>query len=281
MNLEIASQSRCFGGRQLFCRHDSVETGTPMRFAAYLPPAAEHAPVPAVWFLAGLTCTEENFTIKAGAQRIAAELGLMLIAPDTSPRGEGVPDDPQGAYDFGLGAGFYLDAMQEPFARNYRMRSYLEHELPALIAEELPADMARQSIMGHSMGGHGALTVALRNPGRFKAVSAFAPIVSPINCPWGQKALWGYLGDDRAAWRDYDACALIEDGWRVPEILVDQGEADPYLEKELKPELLEAACAAAGQPLTLRRQSGYDHSYYFISSFIEDHLRWHCERLSG
>jgi S-formylglutathione hydrolase len=280
MPLETLSQSRCFGGRQLICRHDSAETGTPMRIAIYLPPAAERGAIPAVWFLAGLTCTEENFTIKAGAQRIAAELGLMLIAPDTSPRGKGVPDDPEAAYDFGLGAGFYLDATEEPWARNYRMRSWIERELPALIAAELAADMDRQSIMGHSMGGHGALTVALRNPGRFKAVSAFAPIVSPINCPWGQKALAGYLGPDRSAWRAYDACALIEDGARVVEILVDQGEADPYLEEQLKPELLEAACAKAGVALTLRRQAGYDHSYYFISSFIEEHLRWHAARLA-
>jgi S-formylglutathione hydrolase len=250
-----------------------------MRLAAYLPPAAERGKVPVVWFLAGLTCTEENFTIKAGAQRIAAELGLMLIAPDTSPRGEGVPDDPDGAYDFGLGAGFYLDATEAPWTANYRMKSWIERELPPLVETGLPADMGRQSIMGHSMGGHGALTVALRNPGRFMAVSAFAPIVSPINCPWGQKALTGYLGPDRGAWRGYDACALIEDGARVPEILVDQGEADPWLEEQLKPQLLEAACAKAGIALTLRRQSGYDHSYYFISSFIEDQLRWHAERL--
>jgi S-formylglutathione hydrolase len=279
MSFEIVSQSRCFGGRQLFCRHASAETQTPMRFAVYLPPAAERTKVPAVWFLAGLTCTEENFTIKAGSQRAASELGLMLIAPDTSPRGDGVPDDPEGAYDFGLGAGFYLDATQAPWAANYRMRSWIERELPALIGPELPADMGRQGVMGHSMGGHGALTTALRNPGRFRAVSAFAPIVSPINCPWGQKALGGYLGADQADWRAYDACALIEDGARVDEILVDQGEADPYLESQLKPELLQAACAGAGIALTLRRQAGYDHSYYFISSFIEDQLRWHAERL--
>jgi S-formylglutathione hydrolase len=281
MSLEIISQSRCFGGRQLICRHASAETKTSMRFAVFLPPAAGRGAFPAVWFLAGLTCTEENFTVKAGAQCVAAELGLMLIAPDTSPRGDGVPDDPDGAYDFGLGAGFYVDATQAPWAANYRMRSWLEQELPDLIAGELPADMTRQSIMGHSMGGHGALTIALRNPDRFKAISAFAPIVSPINCPWGQKALSGYLGPDRAAWRPYDACALIEDGARVPEILVDQGEGDQFLERELKPQLLEAACAAAGQPLTMRRQNGYDHSYYFISTFIEDHLRWHALRLKG
>ena len=279
MPLEQLSASRCFGGTQAFYRHDSAETGTAMRFGAYLPPAAERGKVPVVWCLAGLTCTEENFAIKAGAQRIAAELGLMLITPDTSPRGEGVPDDPEGAYDFGLGAGFYLDATQAPWAKAYRMRSYIERELPALVAAELPADMDRQSIFGHSMGGHGALTIGLRNPGRFKAISAFAPIVSPMNCPWGQKALSAYLGPNQASWRAYDACALIEDGARAPELLVDQGEADAFLETQLKPELLEAACAKAGIALTLRRQAGYDHSYYFISSFIEDQLRWHAARL--
>ena len=280
MSLEIVSQCRSFGGRQVTYRHASAETGTPMRFAVFHPPAAQHGKVPVVWFLAGLTCTEENFTVKAGAQRVAAELGLMLVAPDTSPRGEGVPDDPDGAYDFGLGAGFYVDATQAPWAANYRMRSYLEQELPALVGAELPADMARQSIMGHSMGGHGALTIGLRNPGRFKAISAFAPIVSPLNCPWGEKALSNYLGPDRSTWREYDACALIEDGARAEELLVEQGEADPWLETQLKPELLDAACAKAGVKLTLRRQAGYDHSYFFISTFIEHHLRWHAERLS-
>jgi S-formylglutathione hydrolase len=279
MSLETLSSGRCFGGTQAFYRHVSQETGAAMRFAAFLPPAAERGKVPVVWCLAGLTCTEENFMVKAGAQRIAAQLGLMLIGPDTSPRGEGVPDDPAGAYDFGLGAGFYLDATAAPWAANYRMRSYMERELPALVGALLPADMERQSILGHSMGGHGALTIGLRNPGRFRAISAFAPIVSPMNCPWGEKALGGYLGPDRAAWRTYDACALIEDGARVDELLVDQGEADQFLESQLKPELLEAACAKAGLRLTLRRQAGYDHSYYFISTFIEDHLRWHAQRL--
>jgi S-formylglutathione hydrolase len=278
--LEIVSQARCFGGRQLVYKHGSSETRTDMRVSVYLPPAAESGKVPVVWFLSGLTCTEENFTVKAGAQRVAAELGLMVIAPDMSPRGAGVPDDPDGAYDFGLGAGFYVDATQEPWARNYRMRSYVERELPALIAAELPADIDRQSIVGHSMGGHGALTMALRNPGRFRAVSAFAPIASPMNCPWGEKALSGYLGPDRASWREYDATALIEDGARLPDLLVDQGDADPFLETQLKPELLEKACAAAGIPLTLRRDAGYDHSYFFIATFIEDHLRWHAKRLA-
>ena len=281
MPLETLSSCRSFGGTQAFYRHASAETGTAMRFAAFLPPAAERGKVPVVWCLAGLTCTEENFMVKAGAQRVAAELGLMLIGPDTSPRGEGVPDDPEPASDFGLGAGFYVDATEAPWAANYRMRSYVERELPALVAAELPADMARQSILGHSMGGHGALTIGLSNPGRFRGISAFAPIVSPMNCPWGEKALGGYLGADRSAWRAYDACALIEDGARAPELLVDQGETDPFLQSQLKPELLEAACARAGIALTLRRQPGYDHSYYFISSFIEDHLRWHAERLQA
>jgi S-formylglutathione hydrolase len=281
LSFEVVSQSRCFSGTQFVYRHASSATGTPMRLAVYVPPQAEHGKVPVVWFLSGLTCTEENFTVKAGAQRVASQLGLILIAPDTSPRGEGVPDDPEGAYDFGLGAGFYVDATQEPWAKNYRMRSYIERELPALVAENLPADISRQGITGHSMGGHGALTIALRNPGRFRAISAFAPIASPMNCPWGEKALGNYVGPDRSAWREYDACALIEDGGRVRDLLVDQGTADSFLETQLKPELLERACAQAGIPLTLRRQEGYDHSYFFIGTFIEDHLRWHAERLQA
>ena len=279
MALETISKNRSFGGTQYVYRHDSWETGTPMRFAVFVPPQADSEKVPVVWFLSGLTCTEENFTVKAGAQRVAAELGLMLIAPDTSPRGEGVPGDPAGSYDFGLGAGFYVDATQEPFAKNYRMRSYIETELPALVSGELPVDMSRQAISGHSMGGHGAMTIALRNPGRFRSVSAFAPIASPINCPWGQKALGGYIGADQAPWREYDSCALIEDGARLPELLVDQGKADNFLTNQLKPELLEAACKAADIKLTLRLHEGYDHSYYFISTFIEDHLRYHRKAL--
>ncbi len=278
MSFETVSQSRCFGGTQFVYRHTSQETGTPMRLAVFVPPQAKDTKVPVVWFLSGLTCTEENFTVKAGAQRMASELGLMLIAPDTSPRGEGVPDDAQGAYDFGLGAGFYVDALQEPWAKHYRMRSYIERELPDLVAKNLPADMSRQGITGHSMGGHGALTIALRNPDRFKAVSAFAPIASPMNCPWGEKALSNYIGPDRSTWREYDACALIEGGARLPDLLVDQGSADSFLDSQLKPGLLEEACSKAGQPLTLRRQEGYDHSYFFISTFIEDHLRWHAQR---
>jgi S-formylglutathione hydrolase len=279
--LETVSQARAFGGTQHVFRHRSEATGTAMRFAAFLPPQAAAGRVPVLWFLSGLTCTEENFTVKAGAQRVAAELGLALIAPDTSPRGDGVPDDPDGAYDFGLGAGFYLDATQAPWSTHYRMRRYLERELPALVGAALPLDMERQAISGHSMGGHGALTLALRDPGRFRSVSAFAPIVAPMHCPWGVKALSGYLGDDRAAWRAYDSCALIEDGARVPAILVDQGMADGFLAEQLQPERLEAACAAAGIELTMRRQDGYDHSYFFIASFIEDHLRWHARALAG
>lgn len=279
MSLEIIADQRLFGGRQLTCRHASAETGTDMRFALYLPPSAADGPIPLLWFLSGLTCTEENVTVKAGAQRFAAREGLAFIAPDTSPRGEGVPDDPDGAYDFGLGAGFYVDALQEPWARHYRMRSYLERELPALLAQAFPLDMTWQGVTGHSMGGHGALTLALRAPERFRSVSAFAPIASPMNCPWGRKALAGYLGPDPAAWRAYDACALIEDGARLEAILVDQGAADGFLLTQLKPDLLAGACADAGIALTLRLQEGYDHSYHFIATFIEDHMAWHAERL--
>jgi S-formylglutathione hydrolase len=232
-----------------------------------------------VWYLSGLTCTHANVTDKGEYRRICAELGLIFVAPDTSPRGEDVPDDGEGAYDFGLGAGFYVNATQAPFSQHYQMRDYIESELPAVIAAHFPSDMARQGITGHSMGGHGALTVGLRNPDRFKSVSAFAPIVSPLACPWGEKALGGYLGDDRSGWREYDACALIKDGARLPELLVDQGDADTFLESQLKPHLLETVCAQAGIALTLRMQAGYDHSYHFISTFMADHLRWHAERL--
>ena len=232
-----------------------------------------------VWYLSGLTCTHANVTEKGEYRRACAELGLIFVAPDTSPRGEGVPDDADGAYDFGLGAGFYVDATQPPFADNYRMWSYVTEELPALLEAQFPADMDRQSIMGHSMGGHGALTIGLSLPDRFKAASAFAPIVAPSQVPWGQKALAGYLGADQAAWRRHDAVALIEDGARIGALLVDQGEADSFLAEQLRPELLAEACRAAGIDLTLRMQPGYDHSYYFISTFMEDHLRWHAARL--
>lgn len=271
---------RCFGGVQGIYRHQSSETKMPMRFSVFVPPGADQAsPAPVLWWLSGLTCTEENFTAKAGAQRYAAEHGLILVAPDTSPRGEGVPDDPEGAYDFGLGAGVYVDATQAPWSANYRMFSYITAELPDLVGAQFPADMSRQGICGHSMGGHGALTIALKTPGRFRSVSAFAPIAAPSQVAWGQKALGGYLGPDPQAWRAYDAVALIQGGAGIQDLLVDVGTADPFLDQQLKPQLLEAACALAGIPLTLRRQQGYDHSYYFVASFIGEHIAWHAERL--
>jgi S-formylglutathione hydrolase len=276
--METLSTTKSFGGIQGVYRHESRETGTPMVFSVYLPPQVEQGRrLPVVWYLSGLTCTHSNVTEKGGYQRVCAELGLIFVAPDTSPRGETVPDDE--AYDFGKGAGFYVDATQEPFATNYRMYSYIADELPSLIQDQCPADLSRQAITGHSMGGHGALAVALKNPDRFRSVSAFAPIVAPSQVPWGEKALGGYLGQDREAWRAYDAVSLIEDGARLPEILVDQGSSDSFLEKQLKPELLAKACSDASIDLVLRMQEGYDHSYYFISSFMEDHLRWHAERL--
>jgi S-formylglutathione hydrolase len=250
-----------------------------MTFSVYVPDHAPGAKLPVVWYLSGLTCTHANVTEKGEFRRLCAELGLIFIAPDTSPRGEGVADDPEGAYNFGLGAGFYVDATQAPFAPHYQMWTYVTQELPSLIAQAFPADTDRQSIMGHSMGGHGALTIGLTFPDRYKAVSAFSPIVAPTQVPWGQKALPGYLGDDQTAWRKHDAVALIEDGARIPDLLVDQGDADNFLTNQLKPELLEEACKAAGIALTLRLQPGYDHSYYFISTFMADHLRWHADRL--
>ena len=273
--IETLSSAKCFGGTQGTYRIASTATGTAMRFAVFVPQG--EGPFPVLWFLAGLTCTEDNFTQKAGAQRIAAELGLLLVAPDTSPRGASVADDD--AYDMGQGAGFYLDATQAPWDANFKMYSHLVDEMPGVIAAHFPADVSRQGISGHSMGGHGALTLALRNPGRFASVSAFAPIVAPSQVPWGITALGRYLGDDRAAWRAHDAVALIKNGARLPELLVDQGDADPWLAEQLQPERLEAACAAAAIPLTLRRQPGYDHGYFFVQSFIEDHLRWHAARL--
>jgi S-formylglutathione hydrolase len=277
--METLSITKAHGGRQGVYKHRSRETGTDMTFSLFLPPqAAAGGRLPIVWYLSGLTCTHANVTEKGEYRRACAELGLILVAPDTSPRGADVPDA-QG-YDFGQGAGFYVDATQEPWRANYRMYSYVTEELPALVEEHFPVDLGRQSIMGHSMGGHGALIVALRNQDRFRSVSAFAPISSPLRCPWGEKALGGYLGPDRATWRAYDATALIEDGARVGEILVDQGDSDTFLSEQLKPELLEQACRAAGISLTLRIQEHYDHSYYFISTFMADHLRWHSERLA-
>jgi S-formylglutathione hydrolase len=277
--MEIVSENKSHGGRQLVCKHASVATGTGMTFSVYLPPQADAGGKhPVVWYLSGLTCTHANVTEKGEYRAACAELGLIFVAPDTSPRGEGVPDGE--GYDFGLGAGFYVDATEEPWSGHYKMWTYVTEELPALVASKFPVDEARQGITGHSMGGHGALTVALSHPERFRSVSAFAPIVAPSQVPWGQKALGGYLGDDRAAWRKHDAVALIEDGARLPALLVDVGDADPFLEQELRPELLERACADAGITLTLRRQPGYDHSYYFISTFMADHLRWHADRLA-
>jgi S-formylglutathione hydrolase len=276
MLLEQLEIHESHGGKLVVYRHDSIETKTPMTFSIFLPPqAAAGENLPVVWYLSGLTCTHANVTEKGDYRRTCAELGLIFIAPDTSPRGEAVPDDP--AYDFGQGAGFYVDATETPFADNYRMYSYITYELPALITANFPVDMTRQSILGHSMGGHGALVIALRHP-VYRAVSAFSPIVAPSQVPWGEKAFTSYLGPDRAAWAAYDACALIAAGHRVPDILVDQGDTDSFLASQLKPELLQAACNAAGQPLTLRLQAGYDHSYYFISSFMDDHLRWHAAR---
>jgi S-formylglutathione hydrolase len=278
--IETLSTNRAFGGIQGVYRHASTETATPMTFSVFVPEHEEGARLPVLWYLSGLTCTHANVTEKGEYRRACAEAGVIFIAPDTSPRGDDVPDDD--GYDFGKGAGFYVDATEAPWSANFRMRSYIEDELPALIAAEFPAaDLSRQGITGHSMGGHGALTIGLRNPDRFRSVSAFAPIVAPLHCPWGEKALTGYLGADRAAWRAYDACALIEDGARLPDLLVDQGAADNFLTEQLKPELLQAACDAAGIPLTLRLQPGYDHSYYFISSFMADHVAWHAERLNA
>ena len=277
MTLETVSSWRSHQGTQGVYRHASASTSTDMLFSVFVPDHAPGAILPVVWYLSGLTCTHANVTEKGEYRAACAELGLIFVAPDTSPRGPDVPDDD--AYDFGQGAGFYVDATMAPWSANFRMRSYIETELPTLIAAEFPADMNRQAITGHSMGGHGALTIALRNPGRFRSVSAFAPIVAPSHCPWGEKALTGYLGLNRSAWRGYDACALIEDGARVPEILVDQGGADNFLADQLKPHLLSRACDDAGIDLTLRMEAGYDHSYYFIGSFMENHMRWHAERL--
>jgi S-formylglutathione hydrolase len=279
MTIETVSLNRSHGGSQGVYKHASRVTGTDMTFSVFVPPQHADEKMPVVWYLSGLTCTHANVTEKGEYRRACAELGLIFVAPDTSPRGEGVPDDAAKAYDFGLGAGFYVDATKEPFAQHYRMWSYVTEELPQLIDWHFPADMNRQSIMGHSMGGHGALMTALRLPDRFHAASAFSPIVAPSQVPWGIKALGGYLGDDRNVWRHYDTVALIEDGARFRDFLVDYGDADQFLTEQLRPELLEQACAKAGIPLTLRRQSGYDHSYYFISTFMEDHLRWHAKRL--
>jgi S-formylglutathione hydrolase len=277
----LLSEHACFGGLQRFYQHDSTQIGLPMKFSVYLPPQAAQGPVPALLYLAGLTCNEETFMTKAGAQRVAAELGLALIAPDTSPRGAGVPGETE-SWDFGVGAGFYLDATQAPWSTHYRMESYLTQELLPLVAQALPVDAARIGIFGHSMGGHGALTLALKYPQHFKSVSAFAPICAPSQCPWGHKAFTGYLGADASVWPAHDASALMAKAARAPYpagILIDQGLADKFLPQQLNPELLEAACAAVGQPLTLRRQAGYDHGYYFVATFMADHLHHHAQCL--
>jgi S-formylglutathione hydrolase len=278
MTMEIVSENKSHGGRQIVAKHRSSATSTEMSFSIFLPPQAEGGgKLPLVWFLSGLTCSPMNVTEKGEYRAACAEHGLIFVAPDTSPRGDDVPDVEE--YDFGKGAGFYVDATQEPWAKHFRMWAYVAEELPALIARQFPADMERQGISGHSMGGHGALTLVLRNPGRFRSVSAFSPIVAPSQVPWGQKALGGYLGGDENAWLQHDAVALIEDGARLPELLVDVGTDDPFLTEQLRPELLERACSEAEIPLTLRLQPGYDHSYYFVSTFMADHLRWHKERL--
>jgi S-formylglutathione hydrolase len=276
--LEVLSEHACFGGVQGFYRHASREIGLPMRFGVYRPPQAAQGPVPVLTWLAGLTCNEETFAIKAGAQRIAAALGLMLVTPDTSPRETGIADA-DAAWDFGTAAGFYLDATQTPWSRHWRMESWVTRELPELLAAHFPVRAEAAGLFGHSMGGHGALTLALRHPGRWRSVSAFAPIAAPTLSPWGVKAFAGYLGDERSAWAAHDATALVTSGAKAPPLLVDQGLADQFLAEQLRPELFETACRDAGQPLTLRRHAGYDHGYYFIASFIEDHLRHHARVL--
>lgn len=277
MKIETISEHACFGGVAGFYRHQSVVNNCKMQFAVYMPPL-EHSSPPALTYLSGLTCTEDTFMVKGGAQRVASELGMMLIVPDTSPRGEGVPDDPDGAYDFGLGAGFYLNATESPWNQHYNMYDYVTEELQQIVFENFTGDRTRQGITGHSMGGHGALTIGLRNPQIYQSVSAFAPICSPIRCPWGQKALANYLSDDQSTWAEYDATEIVRALNDKPanRILVDQGNADQFLEQELHPHLLEAACGESGVALELRHHDGYDHGYYFISTFIEDHLRFHA-----
>jgi S-formylglutathione hydrolase len=275
--LETVSSNRAFGGLQSVYSHKSTETGCDMTFSVYVPDHPAGVKLPVLWYLSGLTCTHANVTEKGEFREACAKHGVVFVAPDTSPRGDDIPDAE--GYDFGKGAGFYVDATQEPWSANFCMRSYIERELPALLAANCPIDLGRQGITGHSMGGHGALTIALRNPGRFRSVSAFAPIASPIKCPWGEKALGGYLGTDRADWRAYDVCALIDDGARLPDLLVDQGTADTFLAEQLKTHLLEEACERAGISARIRMQEGYDHSYYFISTFMADHVAWHAERL--
>ena len=284
MNIETLSETACFGGRIGFYRHRSTVNDCDMQFSVFVPPQARDRKVPVLTFLSGLTCTEENFMVKSGAQRVAAELGLMLVSPDTSPRGEGVPDDPDGDYDMGLAAGFYLNATELPWSRYYHMYDYITKELPPIVFNNFPGDPDRHGLTGHSMGGHGALTIGLRNPGMYRSLSAFAPICTTLHSPWGRKSLGYYLGSDTTTWLDYDACEVARragDVTRFDRILVDQGADDPFLAEQLKPELLEAACKESGLPLELRMHEGYDHGYYFISTFIEEHLNFHNDRLSA
>ncbi len=279
---EIVGSAASFGGKQLKFKHRSEALACGMTFSVYLPPQAEENPVPVIWWLSGLTCTDDNFVQKAGAQYWAAEAGVAIVCPDTSPRGEGVPDDAEGAWDFGLGAGFYLNATEPPWSAHYRMYDYVVGELPRLLAAGgLPLQTGNQAVAGHSMGGHGALVVALKNPGKYRSVSAFAPICAPTRCPWGEKAFENYLGSDRERWRGYDACELIAEAPERLPILVDQGGADDFLEEQLQPALLEQACAAVNHPLDLRMREGYDHGYFFVASFIGDHIRYHAAALAA
>ena len=277
--MEQIGANRSFGGQQLRYSHQSIVLNCDMTFSVYLPPQASDGPVPVLYWLSGLTCTDENFVTKAGAQRYAAECGIAIVTPDTSPRGEGVPDDPEAAYDFGLGAGFYVNATQGPWREHYRMYDYITQELPDLVQGNCPIDSTRVGISGHSMGGHGALTIALKNPGRFKSVSAFSPICSPVNCPWGEKALGHYLGEDREAWLEYDSCNLVAKASEKLPILVDQGGADDFLEDQLQTHMLQEAAEQANYPMTIRMQEGYDHSYFFIASFIGEHIAFHARYL--
>ena len=281
MTIEQIDSHRCFGGRQLRYKHRSQVLGCEMTFSVFLPPQAESVPVPLLYWLSGLTCTDENFVTKAGAQQYAAESGIAIVAPDTSPRGEGVPDDPDGAYDFGLGAGFYVNATQEPWSAHYRMYDYVVDELPGLVNAQFPVDGDRAGIFGHSMGGHGALTIAMNNSARYRSVSAFAPICSPMQCPWGVKALTNYLGGDRESWKRHDTCELVRGATVHLPVLVDQGGTDNFLQEQLKTELLQQASAEAGYPMEIRMQEGYDHSYFFIASFIGEHVRFHSRHLNG
>ncbi len=280
MTLELLSSIRCFGGEQRRCQASSTALAGDTIFSVFLPEFAASNPVPVVIYLSGLTCTDENAVTKAGAQRVASELGIAIVFPDTSPRGDGVPDDPEGAYDLGLGAGFYLNATQAPWSDNYRMEEFVVHELPSWLRSIDGLDLDRLSISGHSMGGHGAMSLALKYPGRYRSVSAFSPICAPASCPWGQKAFTAYLGENEAHWKQHDSCELIRGGAKDIPLLVDQGAADQFLAEQLRPELLQAACEATGFPLTYREHEGYDHSYFFIATFMEDHLRFHAKHLT-